>query len=594
MSKSIFNFKIMKYLLFLSFLFISSCTLGNPFGSTETSGIVPSPVDTWSILTWELMDTSGILSGTLITQIEWWVITDLASSKLKITKDFYIKESYPNQINSGITTRDAWDKLISSINLDEFNKLKEYPATYCPSCADSPEEYITLTYGTGTKTIKYNETFDIIPTIEPARKILKDIHKYGISTGLESGIRKIRLVMMMWLSCPNCKDEIQITPDLIAYDKVILTTDSIKDTRPSAPIHFSWSLTSEEWIKFIEWLWNEAFSQLNMAPPPPDWEGKRLIVSDHEWEKIYIIHERAPLNPRITELLRQIEEKKQYIQNQVINGLPISIETYPLQKITQTISWMFGSTTLTVTPEKITLTNNWRSDINKKLVGEISTEEWSNLKNSIDMTKFLALNQKDPRLKCKTCAFDGENMESIEITYEWGSKKLWFWTASDVPKFDALESQLSELSKKAVNTPESLITSIEWWTSFWMCAGYCFNSLTFSSGNITERKTSYDETKNPTIINKYSLENRSWNDLLSRINLEKFNSLPDRIGCPDCTDGWAEWVKITAWWAAKNVIFENKKSISEIDELRKIIQKLSQELSKKDGSISRMGEGYGE
>lgn len=70
-----------------------------------------------------------------------------------------------------------------------------------------------------------------------------------------------------------------------------------------------------------------------------------------------------------------------------------------------------------------------------------------------------------------------------------------------------------------------------------MCAGYCFNSFTFSSEKIIETKTSYDETNNPTIINKYSIKKLSWDDLVSTVDLEKFNALPDRIGCPDCADG---------------------------------------------------------
>ncbi len=296
----------MKYFLFLTIPFLTSC---NFLGWEDAAvKLTPTPpIDIRSLS--ELPD---------ITQVEWWVVT-LRIKQLNITKESYIKrESFPYSIHSGTTTQDVWDKLISSINLEEFDKLPEYPATWCPSCADSPEEYITLTYGTGSKTIKYNETLDIIPTVEPARKILKDIYKNGISSGLESGISEIRLVVMMWLSCPNCKDEITITPDLIQYDKVILNFNTNTDTQPPTPIHFSWSLSSEKWMKLISWIWDGALSELSVAPPPPDWEGIRLIVHNNGWEKVYIIFDEATLNPRITELLNQIKELKQFIRNEAL------------------------------------------------------------------------------------------------------------------------------------------------------------------------------------------------------------------------------------------------------------------------------------
>lgn len=80
---------------------------------------------------------------------------------------------------------------------------------------------------------------------------------------------------------------------------------------------------------------------------------------------------------------------------------------------------MFGSVTTTVTPEKVTIKNDGRGEANNTTKeGSISNEQWTDLKESIHMEKFLKLNQKDPRFKCKACTSNGENMESLEITYE--------------------------------------------------------------------------------------------------------------------------------------------------------------------------------
>lgn len=85
---------------------------------------------------------------------------------------------------------------------------------------------------------------------------------------------------------------------------------------------------------------------------------------------------------------------------------------------------MFGSATITVTPEKITITKDGRGDIFDQKVGAITPTEWQKLTKSIDMSKYIALDPKDPRLKCKACAFDGENMESLEIHYDGTSKNI--------------------------------------------------------------------------------------------------------------------------------------------------------------------------
>ncbi len=579
----------MKYLLLLSFLFISSCTLGNPFGSRETWWIFVPPVETWSNLTWEISNltweiigVSSTLSGAMITQIEWWVITELSKSKLKVTKDSFIKESFQDAISSGATTLDLWNKLTSSINLEEFDKLPEYPATWCPSCSDSPEEYVTLTYGTWTRTIKYNETFDIIPTIKPARKILKDIYENRVSSEWKPEISGIQFIVTMWLSCPNCLDEIKITPDHIVYDKVILTIDNNRDTRPPAPIHFSRSLTSEEWIKFIGWLKEEDFSELSMVPPPPDWEGIRLIVSNNRWEKVYIIFDKASLNPKITELLSRIEAIKQSIRNPGITQIHWS--THPGQDPLCTQSYC--SESLDIGTGSVVYTKSSYAPETfppQVLTGVIKNNLWDELVGQVEPWIFSELLQTPlpPDYPHQTLLiYHGTKIDTYTFnleTHQTNKGKFFFEKLQEIKK--QIETPWNTTPLVPSNTG---ITSIHWWTSFGECAGYCINSLEVKKWSLTFVKMSHNEQGYPTSRELYLITDAQWVRLTDALNLTKFLSLEDRIGCPDCADGGAEWLEVEYAGGKKRSEFDYGKSLPEIDAVLGEIKSLSKQVIPKE------------
>lgn len=230
------------------------------------------------------------------------------------------------------------------------------------------------------------------------------------------------------------------------------------------------------------------------------------------------------------------------------------------------------------------------------LTGSLDEEDWQKINSAFSLSDFSWLTTALPP--------PDSSSETLEITHN-GSKERYIIVNHRVFQegklsefFDSLKKReeslqnTKTLTTQSGSTPWDKVTKIEWWTSFWMCAGYCFNSFTFSSEKIIETKTSYDETNNPTIINKYSIKKLSWDDLVSTVDLEKFNALPDRIGCPDCADGWAEWIKITTEKEPKQVTFEYGKSVPAIDDLKKMIRKISQELPMQDG-FSTTGSGHG-
>jgi hypothetical protein len=47
-----------------------------------------------------------------------------------------------------------------------------------------------------------------------------------------------------------------------------------------------------------------------------------------------------------------------------------------------------------------------------------------------------------------------------------------------------------------------------------------------------------------------------WADLVSAIDLEAFENLDEVIGCPDCTDGGAEWLEIVTLKGRHKVTYE--------------------------------------
>jgi hypothetical protein len=104
-------------------------------------------------------------------------------------------------------------------------------------------------------------------------------------------------------------------------------------------------------------------------------------------------------------------------------------------------------------------------------------------------------------------------------------------------------------------------------TSFGMCAGYCKEEITITSKKIVFHKSGWEEDLYPEITEEVPISNEQWTTLSGYVDFEKFNSLNDTIGCPDCADGGAEWIEIDNGKSIKKVTFEYGVSIAEIDNL---------------------------
>jgi hypothetical protein len=86
---------------------------------------------------------------------------------------------------------------------------------------------------------------------------------------------------------------------------------------------------------------------------------------------------------------------------------------------------------------------------------------------------------------------------------------------------------------------------IKYGISFGECLGYCQFDLTITESAIVFHKNGFDlEGLLPEISATEIIDAENWEELVYKIDFASFLSLDSIIGCPDCTDGGAEWVEI--------------------------------------------------
>ncbi|MAG02813.1 hypothetical protein CMI42_05740 [Candidatus Pacearchaeota archaeon] len=116
-------------------------------------------------------------------------------------------------------------------------------------------------------------------------------------------------------------------------------------------------------------------------------------------------------------------------------------------------------------------------------------------------------------------------------------------------------------------------------TSFGECLGYCEEDITIVKENIVFHKNGRGQDDLfPEVTEEVPISPEQWNALLNSLDLEKFSSLDDVIGCPDCADGGAEWIEIDNGETTKKVTFEYGDSISEIDSFILSLRKIREDV----------------
>lgn len=120
----------------------------------------------------------------------------------------------------------------------------------------------------------------------------------------------------------------------------------------------------------------------------------------------------------------------------------------------------------------------------------------------------------------------------------------------------------------ATPIPQTEIQSVTSGTSFGFCMGYCNNQVLFSSDKFIASKSSINaKDKYPDVNKDITPVESEWSDLVKLVDTDKFNSLDERIGCPDCADGGAEFIEIKTASGTKRVTFEFNSTVTGIESL---------------------------
>jgi len=103
------------------------------------------------------------------------------------------------------------------------------------------------------------------------------------------------------------------------------------------------------------------------------------------------------------------------------------------------------------------------------------------------------------------------------------------------------------------------------------CLGYCFKEFVITPEEIIYTQSGRDV---PEITKEIPFSKSDWNELASLVDFQKFNSMPDSIGCPGCADAPIEWIEITLVDNTKKIQFEVIDDAPEIKNLILALHKI--------------------
>lgn len=139
-------------------------------------------------------------------------------------------------------------------------------------------------------------------------------------------------------------------------------------------------------------------------------------------------------------------------------------------------------------------------------------------------------------------------------------------------KYKTAEKLLLRGWDEPIEDPMSIQPIIRTGTSSGFCLGYCFKEFTITPKKIVYSETGREFTSDswtdlPEKTSMVSISQEKWKELVDVVDFQKFNSLPDKIGCPGCADAPVEWIEISYDGKTKKVEFEAKDVMPEISQL---------------------------
>ena len=131
------------------------------------------------------------------------------------------------------------------------------------------------------------------------------------------------------------------------------------------------------------------------------------------------------------------------------------------------------------------------------------------------------------------------------------------------------------------NTPE--INSdivINSGSSFGECRGYCWREIQITGNKVVFEARSWGDENYPDKRLEGSITSEDWDTLVELIDMSALLAYEDRIGCPDCADGGAEWIQIQTTDTLKKVLFEYGDSLAAIQPLLDKMRSLREQYDK--------------
>ncbi len=111
--------------------------------------------------------------------------------------------------------------------------------------------------------------------------------------------------------------------------------------------------------------------------------------------------------------------------------------------------------------------------------------------------------------------------------------------------------------------------------SYGECGGYCVFQMILEDGDVHYTASSWWYAPPvPELCIDDQLDPDTWQQIVSFIDFENFLTLNDVYGCPDCTDGGAEWIEIAIGDTSHFVLFEN--TVPGFEELVQLLRSIRQ------------------
>jgi hypothetical protein len=122
--------------------------------------------------------------------------------------------------------------------------------------------------------------------------------------------------------------------------------------------------------------------------------------------------------------------------------------------------------------------------------------------------------------------------------------------------------------------------TITYGTSFGMCTGDCYKETSITEDEAVLTVASYGNPPNngSEVRASKELSTQEFERIKDMVEMSAFIILPDRIGCPDCTDGGAEFIEISTVDFQKKVTFEYLDEPSRISDLVVELREFQEEL----------------